>query len=80
MPGAAGRAGALSSALLPSLWIWKMAVPGGTSGIGDPSSRIMGRGWGGTSTLTVSLAERYLRPWRSELVHPCDEAQVYYSS
>lgn len=57
-----------------------MAIPGGTPGTADPSSRMMGREWGGTSTLTVSLAERYLKSWRSELVHPCDEAQVYYSS
>lgn len=59
-PGAAGKTGVLSSAVSPSLWIWKTAVSGGTPGTGDPFSRMMGRGWGGMSTLTVNLAERCL--------------------
>ena len=76
-PGAAGRAGALSSAVPPSLWIWREDIPGGTLGMGDPSkSRMTGRGRGGTSTLSVSLVQSCLRSRRPEIVHPYGEAQV----
>lgn len=76
-PVAAGRTGTLSSAVSPSLWIWRDAIPGGTPGMGGPSkSRMMGRGQGDTSILCAGLVQRCLRSWRPELVHPYSEAQV----